>query len=197
MGGVFNTVNLHLYHYAGNNPVKYVDPDGNFLFIPFIIAAAITTGMFVGVATNMPSKEEHYNRNQKQTDATYLTKTEAEANGYRRLGVSKGEKNAERVDDYHEMGKGTPNPAGNDKYVRPDGVGLGSSELIFDENGNLVTDSINGGTYNFVDSEKSIPGHIVKDVLPYYIYGNDEKDVQTTTMWERVTGTYKGPIPNE
>jgi hypothetical protein len=28
MGGVFNLVNLHVYHYAGNNPVKYVDPDG-------------------------------------------------------------------------------------------------------------------------------------------------------------------------
>jgi hypothetical protein len=28
MGGVYNTVNLHTYHYAGNNPVKYVDPDG-------------------------------------------------------------------------------------------------------------------------------------------------------------------------
>jgi hypothetical protein len=28
MGGVFNTVNLHLYHYAGNNPVKYTHPDG-------------------------------------------------------------------------------------------------------------------------------------------------------------------------
>jgi len=28
MGGVFNIVNLQLYHYAGNNPVKYVDPDG-------------------------------------------------------------------------------------------------------------------------------------------------------------------------
>jgi RHS repeat-associated protein len=27
-GGIFNTVNLHLYHYAGNNPVKYMDPDG-------------------------------------------------------------------------------------------------------------------------------------------------------------------------
>jgi len=25
----FNSINLHLYHYAGNNPVKYVDPDGN------------------------------------------------------------------------------------------------------------------------------------------------------------------------
>ena len=29
MGGVFNVVNFHLYHYAGNNPVKYTDPDGN------------------------------------------------------------------------------------------------------------------------------------------------------------------------
>jgi hypothetical protein len=28
-GGVFNYVNLHVYHYAGNNPVKYTDPDGN------------------------------------------------------------------------------------------------------------------------------------------------------------------------
>jgi RHS repeat-associated protein len=31
MGGVFNYVNLHAYHYAGNNPVKYTDPDGRIL----------------------------------------------------------------------------------------------------------------------------------------------------------------------
>ncbi|MCF0242845.1 MAG: RHS repeat-associated core domain-containing protein, partial [Treponema sp.] len=30
MGGLFNTVNGNLYHYAGNNPVKYLDPDGRF-----------------------------------------------------------------------------------------------------------------------------------------------------------------------
>jgi RHS repeat-associated protein len=29
MGGIFNTVNMHVYHYAGNNPVKYTDLDGN------------------------------------------------------------------------------------------------------------------------------------------------------------------------
>jgi RHS repeat-associated protein len=36
-GGVFNVVNLHVYHYAGNNPVKYTDPDGNALNQPVIL----------------------------------------------------------------------------------------------------------------------------------------------------------------
>lgn len=31
MGDVFNSVNLNLFHYAGNNPVKYSDPDGRII----------------------------------------------------------------------------------------------------------------------------------------------------------------------
>ena len=33
MGGLFNGVNLNLFHYAGNNPIKYIDPDGRTVFI--------------------------------------------------------------------------------------------------------------------------------------------------------------------
>ena len=33
MGGVFYIVNLALYQYGGNNPVRYVDPDGSIIMI--------------------------------------------------------------------------------------------------------------------------------------------------------------------
>jgi len=54
MGGIFNYVNMHVYHYGGNNPVKYVDPDGKAIVLPAIIKKLIIDagrGALVGSAT--------------------------------------------------------------------------------------------------------------------------------------------------
>ena len=52
MGGVYNVVNLNVYHYAGNNPVKYTDPDGK--WINFVIGAV--TGFLTSTASEVGSR---------------------------------------------------------------------------------------------------------------------------------------------
>jgi hypothetical protein len=40
MGGVYNYVNFHVYHYAGNNPLRYTDPNGEITFLA-VLASGI------------------------------------------------------------------------------------------------------------------------------------------------------------
>lgn len=55
----------------------------------------------------------------------------------------------------------------NLKFVSADG----HFEVVYDINGNLVTDSLNMGTYNYV-SPKNALGHAKFDVIPYSHLGN-------------------------
>jgi len=51
-GGIYNYVNMHVYHYAGNNPVKLVDPDGrdfyNFTSTPVTVITEKGRGVVIG-----------------------------------------------------------------------------------------------------------------------------------------------------
>jgi len=59
-GGVFNYVNLHVYHYAGNNPVKYTDPDGRAVpaavMVVLVIARAGVIGSVVSGAIDVANQ---------------------------------------------------------------------------------------------------------------------------------------------
>jgi RHS repeat-associated protein len=53
----------------------------------------------------------------------------------------------------------------------------GHCEAVYDKRGNLVTDPLNGGTYNFVSPEPwwnpdNLFGHYFFDMLPYFVWGN-------------------------
>ena len=74
----------------------------------------------------------------------------------------------------------------NIKYVSPDG----RSEVIYDKNGKVVTDSRDKGTYNFAPS--NYQGNIIQvgiamymhlkfDILPYIVWGNDKRDSHLNT----------------
>jgi len=71
---------------------------------------------------------------------------------------------------------------GNRKYVSKDG---GHLEAVYDQDGNLVTDPTNLGTYNF-EGPDNVWGHFHEDVLPYWLYGNSEED--KTPLKNRIFG---------
>jgi hypothetical protein len=72
MGGIFNTVNMHVYHYAGNNPIKMTDPDGEAFFIPLIIVGALILTTLIACE---PSKGGLPYEPQKWNDGGTIQKT--------------------------------------------------------------------------------------------------------------------------
>lgn len=85
----------------------------------------------------------------------------------------------------------------NVKYQQP----ATGQEVIFNGQGKIVTDIENIGTYNYFPVSESISDttdlinaflHIVFDVVPYYRWGNDEKD--STSLGNRLLGPENGPV---
>jgi RHS repeat-associated protein len=112
---------------------------------------------------------EHYSRNNNQTGQLPPNPKAAKETEW----------NGNVPADYHRQGQGA---AGNVKYVSPDG----HYEAVYNKNGNLVTDPVNRGTYNFNDPVTDPSGHFKNDVWPYWKWGNGPDD--PTSLWNRMTG---------
>jgi RHS repeat-associated protein len=185
MGGVFNYVNLHVYHYAGNNPVKYTDPDGEDLvdILFYIFNSAMNGDLKASTLNNVfPSPmPPHYAKADQSNNP--LTAKDALKNGFYAVEPEQAA--------LHRQGEGNEY---NLKMIHPDG-----REAVYNKKGNLVTDPLNLGTKNTVNPGTIVrdAGHALLDVGPYLPLGNTKDDNPGLGgMKERINaGINPPPIP--
>lgn len=146
-------------------------------------------------AAGMPTREEHYNRNQ-YNEVPNISEVYC---GFDKAGnpiASDGWKLLEKDESiYHTMqfGEQGKNAQYNRKFVKKNEDGTSSEVIICfypEEMGRspeIVTDPFNEGTYNFADPSDPI-GHFVKDMIPYYLWGNQEIDGADEYMKYRIGG---------
>lgn len=144
-------------------------------------------GLFPDGMWHIPSKEDHYNRNDhnmipdnNHLDEVYTVNDKGEIEpqeGWRLL--------SEGQSKYH-MQPSPYQPEGDERYNKKF-VNENGSEIIIcvppEETGTapyIVSDEVNGGTYNYSDPNWSEPssiiGHFFNDMIPYYLWGNTPAD---------------------
>jgi RHS repeat-associated protein len=94
MGGIYNPVNSQVYHYAGNNPLKYVDPDGRVILLRDLDSDDInqaprrsttTTSTSTTTTTTTIVTSVNRTRNTQNTTRTSTTTTTTIQNNVNRL----------------------------------------------------------------------------------------------------------------
>lgn len=105
------------------------------------------------------SKADHYNRNKHNVDVPKTVK-EAKRQGW----------DGSVPNNAHQQG--TKPGQRNVKYVSPDG----HREGVYNYKGELI-----GGSYNYSSPLDNKVGHLVDDVVPYIVWGNNPDD-QTTAL---------------
>jgi hypothetical protein len=175
MGGVFNYVNLHVYHYAGNNPVKYTDPDGEITWEQHINRNRHQNGY-------APSTRERMGRlvdiglftREGNTGTHNLTKEQNTLEGRRAVGIKKFGTNID--------------------YRGARGTIFKGMQFIYNEGGEIVLDSINKGTFDYMSPLENIFLHDSFDIKPWIEWGNgpfdDKKEdvIMSEETWSKIEG---------
>ena len=157
-----------MYAYCGNNPVMGYDPMGTWNWRTFWKESV---GVIVGVVAYIPSKAYHYNRNDNQEG--YINSKIAE-DGIDYF-IDNWEEQLYEKNRYHRhtIGEQGKEAQFNKKYMSLDNKMEVIINFVDKDNPYLVTDPFNVGTYNFGTSPVT---HVVKDVIPYYLWGNGKED---------------------
>ena len=148
-----------------------------------VIAGTLVCGVTSGGIIAMPSKEDHYARNNNQPVGSLpQTDKEAENSNWSKLSPEKSA--------CHQF---TAESGANTKWLSPDS----KMEAVYDSQGRLVLADEDVGTYNFcpaIEDWDNIPqtiitsvGHFFKDMLPWYLWGNSPDD--QTTILDRIVGS--------
>ena len=142
-----------------------VEHNIHLLITELFIGTQLSPGLIRRI-DEIPSKEVHYSRNENMADVPKSPAQAVQLGWDDSVGVS-----------CHQF---TSPDRTNVKFVSPDG----HSEVIYNQEGNIVTASEDYGTYNFVDSRQDAVGHFYQDILPWLLWGNDETD--STDMRQRL-----------
>ena len=182
----------NLFAYCFNNPVNLDDSNGNWprwitaavtVVAAVVTVAAVATGNFAAaeVAAKVTmaagatyiAQSHHYDK--RKAKNTNLPQTPQEADDL-------NWKNSNPKSDINPNGGGpaadchqyTSPDKSNVKFVSPDG----HREVIYNSTGNKVLDSRDIGTYNYSPSGTFFGsiGHFFADMLPWYLFGNDDDD---------------------
>jgi RHS repeat-associated protein len=170
----------NLFAYGFNDPVNTIDPDGTW---PRQITAALTvlsgawalkTRTWRATLTTLVSAATyelqvlHYDLRKALNVDLPDTREEALAEGW--LGPDTDPEGPPSL--LHQFTAAVF--GSNTKYVSPDGT----REAIYDEDGQLVTDQRDVGTYNFVPAGTWLGNivHTVVDMFPWVIFGNGDAD---------------------
>lgn len=160
LGGLYNPVNFALYHYAGNNPVKYVDPDGR-EDIPYNVQQKIPSKYLKSYLDQKVAKNS-----EAFIGTIYLLGGDKPSNeggkgidcsenvllsGERASGVNLKDRTANQIiKDPNLMRNGSGQP-GSVNFYDETGDGVYEHATIVIGNGKEIHPSSNQGTINIVD----------------------------------------------